>query len=81
MNERLNVGVVASWVDRVLEDYKGLYDVQDQTFIRGMVRVVTKRRDSYFDISGDGWGAPADSAEHAALGQQLGKWARHVFPK
>ncbi len=79
MNERLNVGDVASWVDRVLEQYKGLYDVQDQTFIRGMVRVVTKRRDSYFDISREIWSEP-QAAEHPALGQELGKWARRVFP-
>jgi hypothetical protein len=79
MGDRLVVGDVASWVDRVLDDYKGLYDVQDQVFIRGAVRVVTKRRDSCFDISKDGWTAPEDAPERLALRQELGDWARRVF--
>jgi hypothetical protein len=80
MNEGIKVNEVASWVAGVLTSYEGLYEVQDHTFIRQTVRVVTKRRDSYFDISSDRWKATADPEVLEALGHDLGLWARRVFP-
>jgi Txe/YoeB family toxin of Txe-Axe toxin-antitoxin module len=80
MNEGIKAAEVASWVAQVLTGYDGLYDVQDQLFVRQTVRVVTKRRDSYFDISSDRWKAAADPEALEALGHDLGLWARRVFP-
>ena len=78
MAEKLKANDVASWVDGVLTDYRGRYEVQDQLFIRNAVRVVTIRRDAFFDIQPDRW--PADVAAREPLGQELRTWARRVMP-
>ena len=80
MTEGFKVLDVASWVAQVLNTYEGLYEVQDHIFVRQTVRVVTKRRDSYFDISAERWKASADPEALDALGHDLGLWARRVFP-
>jgi hypothetical protein len=71
---------VAAWVDGVLTDYRGRYEVQDQMFIRNAVRVVTVRRDAYFDIQPDRWVATAEPASRDSLGHELRTWARRVMP-
>ena len=78
MAEQLKAYEVAAWVDGVLADYRGRYEVQDQLFIRNAVRVVTIRRDAFFDIQPDRW--PQDAAAREPLGQELRVWARRVMP-
>lgn len=78
MAEKLKASDVAAWIDGVLTDYRGRYEVQDHLFVRNAVRVVTIRRDAFFDIQPDRW--PTDAAEREPLGQQLRQWARRVMP-
>jgi hypothetical protein len=78
MAEQLRASEVAQWVDGVLADYRGRYEVQDQLFIRNAVRVVTIRRDAFFDIQPDRWPHEVDARE--PLGQELRIWARRVMP-
>ncbi len=78
MAEKIKASDVAAWVDGVLTDYRGRYEVQDHLFIRNAVRVVTIRRDAFFDIQPERW--PFDPAERDPLGQELRIWARRVMP-
>ncbi len=78
MAEQIRARDVAAWVDGVLSDYRGRYEVQDQLFIRNAVRVVTIRRDAFFDIQPDRWPSEVDARE--PLGQELRIWARRVMP-
>ncbi len=78
MAEQLKASEVAAWVDGVLADFRGRYEVQDQLFIRNAVRVVTIRRDAFFDIGRDRWQGDAETRE--PLGQELRIWARRVMP-
>ncbi len=78
MAEHWKASEVAAWVDGVLADYRGHYEVQDQLFVRNAVRVVTIRRDAFFDIQPDRW--PHDVAGRGPLGQELRGWARRVMP-
>ena len=79
MAEKIQANEVAAWVDGVLTDYRGRYEVQDQLFIRNAVRVVTVRRDAFFDIHPERWQA-AEPAARDSLGQELRVWARRVMP-
>lgn len=78
MAEQLKASEVAAWVDGVLADFRGRYEVQDQLFIRNAVRVVTIRRDAFFDIQRERW--LGDAEEREPLGQELRIWARRVMP-
>ncbi len=80
MAEKMSAGEVAAWVDGVLTDYRGRYEVQDQLFIRNAVRVVTVRRDAFFDIRPDRWPEGDDAQARAPLGEELRGWARRVMP-
>ncbi len=78
MAEKIKASDVAAWVDGVLTDYRGRYEVQDQLFIRNAVRVVTIRRDAFFDIQPDRW--PQEGVAREPLGQELRVWAQRVMP-
>ncbi len=78
MAEMMKASDVAAWVNGVLTDYTGRYEVQDHLFIRNAVRVVTIRRDAFFDIQAERW--RFDPAERDPLGQELRMWARRVMP-
>lgn len=78
MAEKMRANEVAAWVDGVLTDYRGRYEVQDHLFIRNTVRVVTVRRDAFFDIRPDRWVTETEPRE--PLGQELRVWARRVMP-
>ncbi len=78
--ERLRAEVVAAWVNDVLADYAGRYEVVDHLFIRDAVRVVTARRDAFFDIPRQRWVGDTDAERHAAIGEELRLWARRVMP-
>jgi len=79
-DEKMKASEVAAWVDGVLTDYRGRYEVQDHLFIRNAVRVVTVRRDAFFDIQPDRWLGAAAAEAREPLGQELRMWARRVMP-
>ena len=66
---------VMRWIRESLADYEGLYDVQDLTFIRSTVRVVTPRRDALFDVGRDRWEDLASPESRPVLTQGLQRWA------
>jgi hypothetical protein len=72
---------VAAWVEDVLADYKGRYEVCDHLFVRDAVRVVTVRRDAFYDISRERWTRDPDAESHSAIGQELLMWAQRVMPQ
>jgi hypothetical protein len=79
-DDRLKAEVVTKWVNEVLADYSGRYEVVDHLFIRDAVRVVTVRRDAFFDIPRQRWVSDQDAEQHAEIGQELRLWARRVMP-
>lgn len=74
-------GEVMAWIRESLEDCEGRYEVQDLTFIKKTVRVVTPRRDAHFDIEASRWGALNDPEERPALTEDLRQWARRCLPR
>ncbi len=80
MAEKMSANDVAAWVDGVLTDYRGRYEVQDHLFVRNAVRVVTVRRDAFFDIRPDRWPEGGDVQARGPLGEELRGWARRVMP-
>jgi hypothetical protein len=78
--KRMSATDVASWVAGVLPEYNGQYEVLDHLFVRSAVRVVTTRRDAFYDIPRDRWNVGSDEAGHAAIGEELRVWARRVMP-
>jgi hypothetical protein len=66
---------VVAWIRESLADYQGLYDVQDLTFVKSTVRVVTPRRDALFDVARDRWRELADPSSRPALTEDLRLWA------
>ena len=79
-DDRLRADVVAAWVNGVLADYAGRYEVVDHLFVRDAVRVVTVRRDAFFDIPRQRWVGDSDAERHADMGEELRLWARRVMP-
>ncbi len=79
-DDRLKAEQVAQWVDRVLADYKGRYEVVDHLFVRNAVRVVTTRRDAFYDIPRERWTDDPDVEAHTTIGDELKMWARRVMP-
>lgn len=78
--QRMSVTEVATWVAGVLPEYLGQYEVLDHLFVRNTVRVVTVRRDAFYDIPRDRWDATSDEGTHAVIGGELRLWARRVMP-
>ncbi len=79
-DDKVRAEVVAAWVNDVLADYQGRYEVVDHLFVRDAVRVVTVRRDAFFDIQRARWVGDADAEHHADIGAELRLWARRVMP-
>jgi hypothetical protein len=67
---------VVAWIRESLADYQGLYDVQDLTFVRSAVRVVTPRRDARYDVERGRWPELADPQGRPTLTAELQRWAR-----
>ncbi len=67
---------VVAWINQSLADYQGLYEVQDLTFIRSAVRVVTLRRDALFDVTRTRWPELADPQSRPGITEDLRLWAR-----
>ncbi len=80
MPEGMRAEQVAVWVEGVLADYKGRYEVCDHLFIRDAVRIVTTRRDAFYDIPRERWTTDPDTESHSAIGEELRLWARRVMP-
>jgi hypothetical protein len=70
---------VVAWIRESLDEYQGLYDVQDLTFIQSKVRVVTTRRDARYDLVTDRWADLADPQSRPVLTQDLRLWARQYL--
>jgi hypothetical protein len=66
---------VVRWIHESLPEYQGLYDVQDLTFVRGTVRVVTPRRDALFDVARTHWGDLTDPTARPVITEDLRRWA------
>lgn len=67
---------VLTWIRESLSDYQGLYEVQDLTFVRSSVRVVTQRRDARFDVATTRWPELGDPDSRPVLTADLQRWAR-----
>lgn len=68
---------VMAWIDESLTDYQGRYDVQDLTFVRSTVRVVTPRRDALYDLANARWPGLADPQARPEMTADLLRWAQH----
>jgi hypothetical protein len=66
-----------TWIDESLADYQGRYDVQDLTFVRSTVRVVTPRRDALYDVANARWPALSDPQARPGMTAELRSWAQH----
>jgi hypothetical protein len=81
-DQPVSLNDVVAWIRESLGEYQGLYDVQDLTFIRSSVRVVTARRDARYDLVRDRWPDLADPASRPVLTQDLRLWAsRYLVQK
>jgi hypothetical protein len=67
---------VVTWINESLSDYQGMYDVQDLTFVRSTVRVVTPRRDALYDVVNTRWRDLADPVSRPGMTEDLRRWAR-----
>lgn len=75
-DEPVSIQDVVTWIRESLADYQGRYEVQDLTFVRAAVRVVTERRDARFDVAVSRWQELADPASRPLLTADLQRWAR-----
>lgn len=67
---------VMTWIRESLAECQGTYEVQDLSFIKKTVRVVTSRRDAYFDVESGRWAALNDPEGRPALTADLQRWAK-----
>ena len=71
---------VMTWIRETLVERQGQFDVQDLSFIRRTVRVVTPQRDACFDVEASRWPHLNDADRKAALAEDLRSWARRSLP-
>jgi hypothetical protein len=71
---------VMAWIRDSLGDGQGRFEVQDLTFIKKSVKVVTPRRDSCFELEAARWDLLQDPAGRTALTEDLRSWARRCLP-
>ena len=71
---------VMDWIHESLGDCQGAYEVQDLSFIKKTVRVITLRHDAYFDVESARWGALNDAEGRPALTEDLRRWALRSLP-
>jgi hypothetical protein len=70
---------VMTWISESLGDPQGRFEVQDLSFVKKSVKVVTPRRDACFELLGDRWGLLNDPASKSALTEDLRSWARRCL--
>ena len=71
---------VMMWIRETLVERQGQFDVQDLSFIRKTVRVVSPRRDACFDLDAARWPQLNDADCKAALAEDLRSWAKRSLP-
>jgi hypothetical protein len=71
---------VMTWIRESLGDGQGRFEVQDLTFVKKSVKVVTPRRDSSFELEAARWVLLQDPAGRSELTEDLRKWARRCLP-
>jgi hypothetical protein len=72
---------VMTWISESLGDGQGRFEVQDLTFVKKSVKVVTPRHDSCFELEGARWALLQDPAARTALTEDLRTWARRCLPR
>jgi hypothetical protein len=72
---------VMTWITESLGDGVGRFEVQDLTFVKKSVKVVTVRRDSCFELASGRWPQLAEPEGRSALTQELRGWARRCLPQ
>ena len=71
---------VMTWIRESLGDGQGRFEVQDLTFVKKSVKVVTPRHDSSFELEAARWGLLQDPVGRCELTEDLRKWARRCLP-
>jgi hypothetical protein len=79
-NARVTPQDVMAWINESLGEAQGRFEVQDLTFIRKSVKVVTPRRDACFELEASRWALLNDPAGRSALTEDLRSWARRCLP-
>ena len=72
---------VMAWIHESLGECQGAYEVQDLSFIKKTVRVLTPRRDAYFDLEAGRWEALSDPEARPALTEDLKRWASRCLSR
>jgi len=72
---------VVAWIRESLGDCEGAYEVQDLSFIKKTVRVVTPRHDAYYDVEAGRWAELNDPEGRPALTEDLQRWARRCLSR
>lgn len=71
---------VVTWIRESLGECQGRFEVQDLTFIRKSIRVVTARHDAFYELEAGRWAALNDPLTKPELTEDLLKWARRCLP-
>jgi hypothetical protein len=72
---------VMTWIRESLGDSEGRFEVQDLSFVKQSVKVVTPRRDACFELVSTRWALLNDPAGKTALTEDLRTWARRCLPQ
>jgi hypothetical protein len=80
-NEPVTPQDVMTWIRESLGDGQGRFEVQDLTFVKKSVKVVTTRRDACFELEAARWALLNDPAEKSVLTEDLRDWARRCLPR
>jgi hypothetical protein len=72
---------VMAWITDSLGDPQGRFEVQDLSFVKKSVKVVTPRRDACFELMATRWGLLNDPDGKSALTADLRAWARRCLPQ
>jgi hypothetical protein len=72
---------VMMWIWEVLGDSRDRFEVQDLSFVKKSVKVVTPRRDACYELESGRWGQLTDPESRSALTDDLVKWARRCLPQ
>lgn len=72
---------VMTWIAESLGDGRGRFEVQDLTFVKKSVKVVTVRRDACFELASARWPQLAEPESRTVLTQELRGWARRCLPQ
>ncbi len=71
---------VMTWIAETLGDAPGRFEVQDLTFVKKSVKVVTPRHDACFELEAGRWPLLNDSTGRSGLTADLQNWARRCLP-